>query len=218
MKCEQCLCVAAECRQCIVCREQKCCCASAHAGRFSRVRNLFATALGIEILCIAFAELGENTGLYLFGFNPAGIAIAFAMGYGLAGLATFVTILGRSSKGKGGQHVDSCCSVLEHEDEEGGRRMGFWPNFQGTMRDFAAGAKRLARIRSEPDLRGIAKSSVIILVTAESACILTAETVGVALYQYSLLVSVPLALLAGASAIVAVQFLKKKFRKVAGRS
>jgi hypothetical protein len=47
-------------------------------------------------------------------------------------------------------------------------------------------------------------------VTAESACILTAEVVGLALYQYSLLVSVPLALVAGAFAIVAVQYFKKK--------
>lgn len=199
MKCEQCLCLPAECKrqQCIVCSEQKCC-ASAHPGLFGRTRNLFAAALGIEILCIASAELGENAGLYLLGFNPAGIAIAFAMGYALAGLATFVAILGRG-------RADPCCSsMLEHES-----RMGFLPNFQGTLRDFAAGTKRLARIRSEPGLKGIVKSSIVILVTAESACIMTAQVVDLVLYQYSLLISVPLALFAGASAIVAVQYLKK---------
>lgn len=35
-------------------------------------KDLYAAALGIEILCIAAAEIGENTGLYLFGFNPGG--------------------------------------------------------------------------------------------------------------------------------------------------
>jgi hypothetical protein len=42
------------------------------------VKGLYAAALGIEILCISAAEIGENTGLYLFGFNPGGIAIAYA--------------------------------------------------------------------------------------------------------------------------------------------
>jgi hypothetical protein len=37
------------------------------------VKGLYAAALGIEILCIAAAEIGENTGLYLFGFNLVGI-------------------------------------------------------------------------------------------------------------------------------------------------
>ena len=52
-------------------------------------------ALGIEILCIAVAEIGENTGLYLFGFNAWGISIAYGIGFALAGFTTVVTILGR---------------------------------------------------------------------------------------------------------------------------
>jgi hypothetical protein len=43
------------------------------------VKALYAAALGIEILCIAAAEIGENTVLYLFGFNLIGIPIAYAM-------------------------------------------------------------------------------------------------------------------------------------------
>lgn len=35
-------------------------------------KGLYTAALGIEILYIAAAEIGENTGLYLFGFNPGG--------------------------------------------------------------------------------------------------------------------------------------------------
>jgi hypothetical protein len=56
---------------------------------------LFAAASGIEILCIAAAEIGENTGLYLFGSHLTGIPIAYAMCYVLAGFIIFATILGR---------------------------------------------------------------------------------------------------------------------------
>ncbi len=206
-KCSQCLCVLVQCGQvqCLVCDKTKCC-ASAHSrpsallGFFSYSRAMFAAALGIEMLCISFAELGENVGLYVFGFNPAGIAIAYVMGYALAGAATFLTILGRHGSGD----MCSCCSVLEHGD-----RKGFYPNFAGTMRDFAAGLKKVPRLYREPKLRSIVYTSLVILVTAESACILVAETVDLVLYQYSLLLSVPLALLAGAFTVVAPQAYKK---------
>jgi hypothetical protein len=161
---------------------------------------MFAAALGIEVLCISFAELGENVGLYVFGFNPAGIAIAYVMGYALAGAATFLTILGR----RGFCNDHGCCSVLEN-----GNRKGFYPNFAGTMRDFASGLKKLTTIHRQPGLRSIVRTSLVILVTAESACILVAETVGVVLYQHSILLSFPLALIAGAFVIVAPQAYKK---------
>lgn len=54
----------------------------------------------------------------------------------------------------------------------------------------------------------ILKTSVIILITAESACILTAETVGI-FYNYSILLSVPLALFAGALTVVVPEAYKK---------
>lgn len=79
---------------------------------FKRAKALYAAALGIEILCIAAAEIGENTGLYLFGFNLVGIPIAYATGYALAGLTTFATILGRYNYGSN-DRIDSCCFVLE---------------------------------------------------------------------------------------------------------
>lgn len=206
-RCSQCLCVPAQCTQiqCVVCDEKKCC-ASTHSrpstlrSFFSYSKAMFAAALGIEILCISFAELGENAGLYIFGFNPAGIAIAYVMGYALAGVATFLTILGRSGTGD----ACSCCSVLEN-----GSRKGFYPNFAGTMRDFASGLKKLTTLHRQQELRSILKTSAVILVTAESACILVAETVGIVFYQYSILLSLPLALLAGAFTIVAPQAYKK---------
>lgn len=207
-RCSQCLCAPAQCStvQCLVCSDEKCC-ASIHSKPrrgalrkfFFYSKGMFAAALGIEVLCISFAELGENAGLYIFGFNASGIAIAYVMGYALAGAATFLTILGRHGSG------EMCgCSVLEHGD-----RKGFYHNFAGTMRDFASGLKKLSGLRSEPELRSILRTSAVILVTAESACILVAETVDLVLYQYSILLSVPLALLAGAFTVVAPQAYKK---------
>ena len=171
---------------------------------FFYAKSLYAAALGIEILCIAAAEIGENTGLYIFGFNAGGIAIAYVMGYALAGFVTFITILGRygshcqSGKGQSIEGIDSCCSVLEQDSTQ-----RFMPNLKSTFTNFASGFKRLFRIRRQTGMKTILKSSLFILVTAESACILTAETVDLIFYQYSILLSVPLALLAGAFTVVA---------------
>lgn len=93
---------------------------------FKHAKALFAAALGIEILCIAAAEIGENTSLYFFGFNLIGIPIAYAMGYALAGFTTFATILGRYNYGSNDK-IDSCCSVLEQ-----GAGPGFIPNLKTT--------------------------------------------------------------------------------------
>jgi len=167
-------------------------------------KDLYAAALGIEILCIAAAEIGENTGLYLFGFNPGGIAIAYVTGYSLAGFTTFVAILGRLGNhhyyetGTNTTEIDSCCSVLEQDSTQ-----GFVSNIKTTFMNFALGFKRLLRIRNQRRLKSIVKSTLFILITAESACILTAETVDLIFYQYSILLSVPLALLAGAFTVVA---------------
>jgi hypothetical protein len=171
---------------------------------FLYTKGLYAAALGIEILCIAAAEIGENTGLYIFGFNAGGIAIAYAMGYALAGFVTFVTILGRygshrqRGKGQSIDGIDSCCSVLEQDSTQ-----RFMSNLKTTFTNFASGFKRLFRVRRQREMKTILKTSLFILVTAESACILTAETVDLIFYQYSILLSVPLALLAGAFTVVA---------------
>ena len=49
----------------------------------------------------------------------------------------------------------------------------------------------------------------MILVTAETACILTAETVDLIFYKQSMLLSIPLALLAGTLAVVMPEAYKK---------
>jgi hypothetical protein len=179
---------------------------------FFYAKSLFAAALGIEILCIAAAEIGENTGLYIFGFNAGGIAIAYVMGYSLASFVTFVTILGRYGNQRQGEKeqsikgIDSCCSVLEQDSTQ-----RFIPNLKSTFRNFASGLERLSRIHRQRGMKTILKSSLVILVTAESVCILTAETVDMIFYQNLILLSVPLALLAGAFTVVApVAYRKSK--------
>jgi hypothetical protein len=163
------------------------------------IKALYAAVLGIEILCISAAEIGENTGLYFFGFNLIGIPIAYAMGYALAGFTTFVAILGRYNYASTNNKIDSCCSsVLEQ-----GAGSGFIPNLKITFKNFAIGITKLPQLHRQPNLKYILKSSAYILVTAESACILTAETVDLIFYQYSIFLAVPLALLAGAFTVVA---------------
>lgn len=214
MRCAECQCTPKECIkqsyfQCKNCTKAECCCIIYHKhpvnGSFSplfrylgQIKGLYAAALGIEILCIAAAEIGENSGLYLFGLNPIGIATAYAMGYALAGFTTFVTILGRYNLDSSKQDVCNCCSVLEQSSNK-----GFIPNLIITLKNFAIGLKRLPCIYKEPSLRSILKTSLVILVTAESVCILTAETVDLIFYRYSIFLSVPLALLAGAFTVVA---------------
>jgi hypothetical protein len=229
IKCAECQCVPYQCKEesleCSNCIKEICCCIDIHPSTerekplswlslssssssslfkfFSHAKELYAAALGIEILCITAAEIGENTGLYLFGYNAIGISIAYVMGYTLAGFTTFVTILGRynySSKGI----ICSCCSALK----KGGKE-DFIPNLTTTLRNFASGFRKIPQLYKQPDLKSILRTSFYILVTAESICILTAETVDLIFYQYSLLLSVPLALLAGAFTVVAPEAYRK---------
>jgi len=177
------------------------------------IKGLYAAALGIEILCIAAAEIGENTGLYLFGFNLLGVPIAYTMGYALAGFTTFAAILGRYNYASSSNNdkIDSCCSsVLEQ-----GARSGFIPNPKTTFKNFVIGITKLPHLHRQPNLKYILKASAYILITAESACILTAETVDLIFYQYSILLSIPLTLLAGAFTVVAPEAYRKMMKQKA---
>ena len=213
--------------QCKNCIKPVCCCIDIHRdlsnntnhsnnhitfyNRFSSIitflvyaKGIYAAALGIEILCIAAAETGENTALYLFGFNPSDIAIAYSLGYALAGFTTFATILGRYNYGSPNQTICSCCSVLEQNSQK-----GFISNLKITFKNFALGIKKLPYLYKQQDLKPILKTSLVILITAESVCILTAETVDLIFYKYSILLSIPLALLAGAFTVVAPEAYRK---------
>src|ERR687889_435963 len=143
---------------------------------------MHAAALGIEILCIMSAEVGENIGLYTFGFNLHGIAIAYILGYALAGFSTFMTILGRYDFNSNDNKIDGCCSFLEQNSNK-----GFFFNLLITFQNFKKGFEQLIHNRNNPKTKYIFKTSIIILVTAESACIVTAETAGRLFYQSSLL-------------------------------
>ena len=77
---------------------------------FHHTRTLFAAALGIEILCISAAEIGENSAFYFFGYHLQGIILGYIMGYAAAGFTTFMTILGRYDLRN--TKIESCCSVL----------------------------------------------------------------------------------------------------------
>ena len=170
---------------------------------FGHVKSLYAAALGIEILCIAAAEIGENTALFIVGFNHLGILIAYTMGYCLATFTTFVTILGRYRYATE-DRIDSCCSVLEQDTSK-----DFLPNVVTTFKNFGLGLRKLEELPKQPNLRAILKTSLIILVTAETACIITAETVDLIFYKQAFYLSIPLALLSGAFTVVAPQAYKK---------
>jgi len=169
---------------------------------FNIAKNLLPVALGIGILCIMAAEIGENIGLYTFGFNLTGIALAYVIGYALAGFTTFMTILGRYAGT--GLKIESCCSVLESQSNK-----GFLSNMFLTFGYFIKGIQKILYLKKEPNLKYILKTSMIILITAESACILTAETIGIVLYNYSILLGIPLALLGGALTVVFIEAHKK---------
>lgn len=209
-----------DCNLCIR-NKQYCCCSSIHnqstsnkygyyfysnAEFFKHVKNLYAAALGIEILCITAAEIGENTALYLFGFNWIGIPIAYLMGYGLAGFVTFITILGRynSDRNESKATIDTCCSVLGQSSGK-----GFLANLWITFLNFYTGMRKIFLVHKQHNMKYILRTSIFILITAESVCILTAETVDLIFYNYSLFLSVPLALLAGAFTVVAPEAYKK---------
>lgn len=220
MKCADCLCIPELCSKvnyedCKICIKDDCCCVEIHLKEkqttlrfFWNVRNLYASALGIEILCILSAEIGMNSSFFLFGYKtPFEIAIAYVLGYGLAGFTTFATILGRYNYGSNDK-IDSCCSVFEQ-----GAGSGFASNLKTTFRNFAIGIRKLPKLHRQPNLKYILKTSAYILVTAESVCILTAETVDLIFYQYSILLAVPLGLLAGAFTIVVPEAYRKVHQK-----
>jgi hypothetical protein len=215
VKCAVCECVPELCQkqtldECKFCIKDDCCCIAIHvhesnnptiARFFGNVRNLYASALGIEILCILSAEIGQNTSFFIFGFKtPFAIAMSYVLGYGLAGFTTFATILGRYNLER---VVDDCCSVLEDEHN------GFVSSIKTTFRNFTTGVKKIPELHKSPDFRQIIKTSLYVLVTAESACILTAETVNLAFFRHALWLSIPLSLLAGAFAITAIEAYKK---------
>jgi hypothetical protein len=60
--------------------KQICCCSSILdqkisilTSSFRFIKKVFVATLGIEILCIMYAEIGQNIGIYIFGLDLLGI-------------------------------------------------------------------------------------------------------------------------------------------------
>ena len=214
-KCAECHCIKEYCNNvnsndCIYCAKKVCCCSGLHVNEignkhlvllfFGHLRTFIAAALGIEIR-ISAAVIGENSALYFFGYNLQGIVFGYVMGYAPAGFATFLTILGRYNLNA---KIDSCCSVLEQQSNK-----GFIASLIITFKNFGLGISKLFSLRRQSNIKHIIKTSLIILFTAETVCILTTETVDLAFYNYSLLLCIPLALLAGTFTVVSQEAYKK---------
>jgi len=216
---ETCSGVIFKCKNCI---KKSCCCILVHTNKLNlqknfnflqqisqNIKRIFIAALGLEILCIISAELGENVGLYIFGFNLQGILIAYVLGFTIAGFSTFMTILGRYDfdfdyKRGQTQEIGGCCSFLEENSNK-----GFIFNLISTFLNFNKGFTKIIIHRRNPQMKYILKTSMIVLITAESACILTAETVTLLFYQYSIFLAIPLALLIGTFTLTIVETFRK---------
>jgi hypothetical protein len=220
--CYECKCSPDSCSSSILlrcknCIKKTCCCPSIHKSKFSlntnlisllfkNVRKMFAAALGIEILCIMSAEIGQNGGLYILGFNLVGITLSYMIGFLLAGFSTFMSILGRHDfsnvynakiEGRG------CCSFLEVNSSK-----GFIFNLVETFLNFERGFFKFVHNTNNPQMKDIVKQSIIILITAESACILTAETVDLLFYKSLSILAIPLSLIVGTLTLTIVESLK----------
>jgi hypothetical protein len=213
MKCVDCFCVPELCNKikyedCQICIKDDCCCIEIHLKEkqttvrfFCNAKSLYASALGIEILCILSAEIGQNSSFFLFGYKtPFGIIMSYVLGYSLAGFTTFATMLGRYDLER---VVDGCCSALEHESS------GFVSNLKTTFKNFGVGIKKIPQIYKMTDFRKIVKTSLHVLITTESVCIITAETVNLVFFRHALWLSIPLSLFAGALAITLLEAYKK---------
>ena len=215
LSCADCKCVENICKNispknCTLCTKRICCCQGIHKRNerhsillfLHHTKTLFAAALGIEILCISAALIGENGAYYIFGYNLQGIILGYGLGYLAAGVATFMTILGRHDLRN--PKIDSCCSVLEQQSSK-----GFLSNLIMTFKNFGLGLSKIPHLYHQPNLKQILKTSLVILITAESVCILTAETIDLIFYKQSILLSIPLALLVGSFTVVAPEAYKK---------
>ncbi len=68
--------------------------------------------------------------------------------------------------------------------------------------------KMVPHLYELPNLKHVIKTSVYILITAESACILTAETVNFAFFRQAMWLSMPLGLFAAAFVVTAIESYK----------
>ncbi|MGI0007563.1 MAG: hypothetical protein ACREAR_06160 [Nitrosotalea sp.] len=205
---KNCSCVNCEC---VVNHEGTCCCDTIPASEkspsfWSQVKNSYPSAVGIIILCVLSSQLGQGISFVLFGYHDLfGMAMSYTLGYVFASFSTFCTIIGRYSPKQG---IGGCCSALEQ-----GANIGFVANIKNTFRDCWIGIKKIPHLKELPNTKNVIKTSVYILITAESACILTAETVNLAFFRHAMWLSMPLGLLAAALVVTVIEIYKKRHAK-----
>jgi hypothetical protein len=162
---------------------------------FSKERGLLVKSYRVV------AYIGENSSFVIFGYKTAiGVTLGYILGYGLSAFTTFATILGRSTYS---EKMCSCCSVLEQGSN------GFVATLLMTFKNCGIGVRKMTQLYKQSNLKTILWTSIVILVTAETVCILTAETIDLIFYRHSLFVSIPLSLFAGAFAVVVPEAYKK---------
>lgn len=201
--CTDCKCT--EDSKCTVCPTGTCCCVAEKSEKsisfLTQVKNSYPSAVGIIILCILSSQAGQAISFVLFGYgNLFGVIMSYSLGYGLASLTTFCTILGRYTQKRG---LGGCCSALEQ-----GSNIGFISNLKNTFQNCWIGIKNIPHLIELPNAKNIIKTSIYILITAESACILTAETVNLAFFRHAMWLSMPLGLFAAAFVVTVIETYK----------
>jgi hypothetical protein len=113
-----------------------------------------------------------------------------------AGVTTFTSILGRSAHSNNeNEIVCGCSEMVGHDDHDS--KIGFKAGIKQTFVNFAVGLSMLTKLHKKRNAWRIIKASLIVLISAESGCIIAAATIDIMLYQYSAFLSIPAALLAG---------------------
>ena len=170
------------------------------AYRSNQLLKMFLSALGLELMCFFSASTGQTMAVYWLGFNQTGITFGFIIGFALAGFLTLCTILGRMKKTSQGLFAHDGCSVLSHSS--------FITSLRSTVSAFLIGIRILYKLPSLPNSTVIIKNALIILITAESCCIITAEIVDMIFYRSALLFSIPMAIAGGAASIMLIEIIR----------
>ena len=205
---QNCSCTDCKCTEdsnCTICPTGTCCCVSTQSVKspsfLNQVKNSYPSAVGIIVLCILSSQIGQAISFVLFGYNNLfGVIMSYSLGYGLASLTTFCTIFGRYNQKHG---LGGCCSALEQ-----GSNIGFISNLKITFQNCWIGIKNMPHLVELPNAKNIIKTSIYILITAESACILTAETVNLAFFRHAMWLSMPLGLFAAAFVVTVIETYK----------
>jgi hypothetical protein len=95
------------------------------------------------------------------------------------------------------------CSVLSHSSS-------FITSLRSTVFAFLIGIRILYKLPSLPNSSVIIKNALIILITAESCCIITAEIVDMIFYRSAVLFSIPLGIAGGAASIMLIEIIRNQ--------